>query len=116
MKLRRGPFHPSAFCLHTLHRDGQGNPTFDTAQAIAVMLAKHGIASDRANIKLTAFRDINKLPHPHFPIAWCVLGAKSLYRRFRAFFCFGGSNQNGRSSHFSACISHFIIYNHLHTN
>jgi type I restriction enzyme R subunit len=25
---------------------GQGNPTFDTAQAIAVMLEKHGIASD----------------------------------------------------------------------
>ena len=28
---------------------GQGNPTFDTAQAIAVMLEKHGIACDRAN-------------------------------------------------------------------
>ena len=26
---------------------GQGNPTFDTAQAIAVMLEKHGIACDR---------------------------------------------------------------------
>ena len=25
---------------------GQGNPTFDTAQAIAVMLEKHGIACD----------------------------------------------------------------------
>jgi len=28
---------------------GQGNPTFDTAQAIAVMLEKHGVACDRAN-------------------------------------------------------------------
>lgn len=30
---------------------GQGNPTFDTAQAIAVMLEKHGIACDRANVE-----------------------------------------------------------------
>ncbi len=27
---------------------GQGNPTFDTAQAIAVMLEKHGIACNSA--------------------------------------------------------------------
>ena len=40
------PSHPSSFRLHTLHRGGQGNPTFDTAQAIAVMLEKHGIACD----------------------------------------------------------------------
>jgi hypothetical protein len=41
------PFHPSSFCLHTSHRGGQGDPTFDTALAIAVMLEKHGIACDR---------------------------------------------------------------------
>ena len=34
------PFHPSSFCLRTLRRGGQGNPTFDTAKAIAVMLEK----------------------------------------------------------------------------
>jgi len=32
---------------HHLHRQGgQGDPTFDTAQAIAVMLEKHGFACD----------------------------------------------------------------------
>jgi hypothetical protein len=41
-----GSFHPSSFCPHTSHRGGQGNPSFDTAQAIAVMLEKHGIACD----------------------------------------------------------------------
>ncbi len=42
----RTRFRPSLFCLRTSHCGGQGDPTFDTAQAIAVMLEKHGIAGD----------------------------------------------------------------------
>ena len=38
---------PSQALVTCTESGGQGNPTFDTAQTIAVMLEKHGIACDR---------------------------------------------------------------------